>query len=414
MSDVELRELERRWRASGAPADEARVLAERLRLGELTLARLELAAYVGHVASREALGGVVPAGRLPLSRWVSLLDDAGRVALVRTARDDVLARLATPAAPLSPALASAGLALQEWCACPCTEHARAVRDARPAARPLEPDADRAEQARVLLAHALRTLCDAVAACGLGEDDRDPLLELVLGDTLHVGADPPGAEEVLLPDRCPLVGWALGPEHAASPRSSRLPADASRVYLAGRVRRGEVGPDRLALAAYAGDPDAAALSGSPVHEATDVHAWVVGLARFGEDLPKRAVARLAARSLSRPLSRLVRRREAALERLEDANVVFDLARQLDLWADQPAAERRERIERLANQLDAHLDALPRHLRGRAGALRALVEAAAAVTGRRTPAEALSLVLDAVADQDLALASLKAAVASWALR
>lgn len=419
MSDAGLRELERRWRASGAPGDEARVLAERLRQGALSRERLELAAHVGHVAAREALG-VVPAGRLPLARWVALLDDAGRVALLRSGRDDALARLGAAAAPLSPNLASAGLALQVWCACPCADHARAVREARPAARPLELDAALAEQARALLAHALRTLCDAAAACGLDEDDRDALLELVLGDTLRVGvegADATGGTGATeLPPTCSLVGWALGEEHAASPRSLATAPDATRRYLQDRLDRGELSPERLALAAYAGDADAAGLSDEPfvdTSETTDVHAWVVGLARFAPDLPARAVARLASRSLSQPLSSLARRREPTLERLEGATLVFDLARQLGRWADQPAAERRDAVERLAAQLDAHLDGLPRHLRGRAAALRALVEAAAAATGRRTPDEALLFVLDALDDVAAALASLRAAVAGWAL-
>jgi hypothetical protein len=48
MSDQRLRELERRFRATGAPEDEAPLLQERLRRGDLSAARLELAAYLGH------------------------------------------------------------------------------------------------------------------------------------------------------------------------------------------------------------------------------------------------------------------------------------------------------------------------------------------------------------------------------
>lgn len=48
MSDQRLRELERRFRATGAAEDEARWLGERLRRGGLVAERLELAAYLGH------------------------------------------------------------------------------------------------------------------------------------------------------------------------------------------------------------------------------------------------------------------------------------------------------------------------------------------------------------------------------
>lgn len=55
MSDARLREAERRWRETGAVADEATWLRERVRAGALDDARLRLAAYVGHPASRSAL-----------------------------------------------------------------------------------------------------------------------------------------------------------------------------------------------------------------------------------------------------------------------------------------------------------------------------------------------------------------------
>lgn len=55
MSDARVRDAERRWRESGAVADEAAWLRERVRSGALDDARLRLAAYVGHPASRLAL-----------------------------------------------------------------------------------------------------------------------------------------------------------------------------------------------------------------------------------------------------------------------------------------------------------------------------------------------------------------------
>ena len=45
MTDERLRELERCWRESGSVEDEAAWLRERVRVGELSEARLRLAAY---------------------------------------------------------------------------------------------------------------------------------------------------------------------------------------------------------------------------------------------------------------------------------------------------------------------------------------------------------------------------------
>ena len=56
MSDQKLRELERRWRETGSVEDEAAYLRERVRVGDLTQERLELAAYLGHAAACNALG----------------------------------------------------------------------------------------------------------------------------------------------------------------------------------------------------------------------------------------------------------------------------------------------------------------------------------------------------------------------
>ena len=49
--DEKLRGLERRWKQSGSPDDEAAYLLERVRVGDLTHERLELAAcYRGGAA----------------------------------------------------------------------------------------------------------------------------------------------------------------------------------------------------------------------------------------------------------------------------------------------------------------------------------------------------------------------------
>lgn len=60
MSDARLRELERRWRETGASEDEASCLRERLRAGQLTPERLELAARCAHPAARLVAGPELP------------------------------------------------------------------------------------------------------------------------------------------------------------------------------------------------------------------------------------------------------------------------------------------------------------------------------------------------------------------
>lgn len=91
MSDDRLRDLERRWRAGGAPEDDARLLRERVRAGALAAADLELAARLGHPAACAALA------RGP--------DDLPALAAALAATDDGRARTA---------LALAGLALPAW------------------------------------------------------------------------------------------------------------------------------------------------------------------------------------------------------------------------------------------------------------------------------------------------------------
>jgi hypothetical protein len=52
MSDTRLRELERRWKESGAIDDELAYVKERMRTGGLDQRRVELAAWCGHEASK--------------------------------------------------------------------------------------------------------------------------------------------------------------------------------------------------------------------------------------------------------------------------------------------------------------------------------------------------------------------------
>lgn len=70
MSDDRLRELERRWRTTGAPEDEGAWLSERVRAGELSPVRLHAAAALGHSAARIALSDRVWHDE---ATWVSVL-----------------------------------------------------------------------------------------------------------------------------------------------------------------------------------------------------------------------------------------------------------------------------------------------------------------------------------------------------
>lgn len=70
MSREELAALAARWRASGATADEARLLRWRVYYGDLAEEALDLAAHLGHPGARAALGDDVLPEVGPLSAWV--------------------------------------------------------------------------------------------------------------------------------------------------------------------------------------------------------------------------------------------------------------------------------------------------------------------------------------------------------
>lgn len=93
MSDRNLRELERRWRESGAPEDEAAYLLGRVRAGDLSWGRLELAARCGSVGARLATG--LSPSTAPLDEMIDSDGELDANALTRVA-----AALATVAYPI--------------------------------------------------------------------------------------------------------------------------------------------------------------------------------------------------------------------------------------------------------------------------------------------------------------------------
>lgn len=139
MSDARLRELERRFQASGQLADEVAWLIERLRAGVLREERLRQAAHVGHAAARAVLGeGSAPP--LPASErwhdmhpWARAFRAWDRPAALRVA----LAAVETAWRRWEPRFTPAnGDAIRAWlragreCAeCPCPAHERAARQA---------------------------------------------------------------------------------------------------------------------------------------------------------------------------------------------------------------------------------------------------------------------------------------------
>lgn len=137
MVDATVREHERRWRETGAPEDQARWLVARLRAGELTRERLELAACLGSHAARAALDGQVRAWDAPsdAGSWLVALTAWGDEVLVRG-----LALAARALAAPEPRAAHDVLeAVLAWCDDPTSERGarawHAARAALPAGAP---------------------------------------------------------------------------------------------------------------------------------------------------------------------------------------------------------------------------------------------------------------------------------------
>ncbi len=138
MSDVRLRELERRFKESGSLEDEAAWLLERVRVGRLDPTKLELAAHVGHPAAARAC-----------ERELEVLDSSRLEQVLRGLRpwgDECTARAACaagwavcsliaeeqgpdegPVDYLIPRLALR--AFEDWILCPCETHERHTKSA---------------------------------------------------------------------------------------------------------------------------------------------------------------------------------------------------------------------------------------------------------------------------------------------
>lgn len=143
MTDTHLRQLERAANQGDVEA-RARLLCERVRMGDLSEDRVRLAAYLGDPGARLHLGEQAPelpairarAGlELNQRRWVTGLRAYGKEWLVRAAAAVAVSRLEawsrwdeTDDRPRR-ALAAA----RAWIRCPCDAHARAADGAHDAA-----------------------------------------------------------------------------------------------------------------------------------------------------------------------------------------------------------------------------------------------------------------------------------------
>lgn len=186
------------------------------------------------------------------------------------------------------------------------------------------------------------------------------------------------------------------------------AEDEAAWLRERVRAGELGDDRLRLAAYVGHrPSVLALGAVPPAPAY-VQAWVYGLERWGEEACLRAAIAAARRACAclRPGSSRRRDAGALIARAERQTLGHALgeAPELDphvLDDDPPARERSAflAVEALADGADEVLRRAP-------GANRAL-EASARAGG------VVIRAVEALDDEAVVRAAIRDEVAPWAL-
>jgi hypothetical protein len=137
MSDKEDRELERRWRASGDDADEARVLTARLRTGRLDPDRVVLAARLEHAPAAQALLEAsedlpLPARLYPAPDLHRAIQKVGPEAAVRMSLVCVTRVRAALRAMRDERVEAVVAGLADWLRCPSPPSRRAVLDARDA------------------------------------------------------------------------------------------------------------------------------------------------------------------------------------------------------------------------------------------------------------------------------------------
>ncbi|MCO5166329.1 MAG: hypothetical protein M9894_08195 [Planctomycetes bacterium] len=412
MSDEALRALERTWRRSGHPDDEARYLAEALRAGRLARPRVEVAAYLRHGPARAALGDAAPAGdHVPWSSWVAAVDAEGRRALLRALVAAARAGLTAAAEP-DPAAAHACDLLERWPATPGDEDRRALRAARDGVAALElQTAQRGLFERALVAICLSDGC--LLALAPDPESVGAALRRVTHAARKGTLPWPAALPAVV---APVLAWALGPGHAYAPAGPETP-DGVGAYLRARLREGEVPRSRLGLAAYAGEAGAAAALDLPPVPPVDVVTWVEGLAELRPALAARAAAGVAGHLLRTPLMTTwllapatPRGHAVRGDVVQRAQHACDALRE---WAERPTAAARERVAACADDLaPGELDRAAPGDRA-VHPLEALRAALACALGARAPAAALRAALDVVDDPAEVDVLARGLVAGWAL-
>jgi hypothetical protein len=117
MSDERLREAERKWRETGTVEDEARYLLERVRVGDLTQERLELAAYCGHEGAVAAtLRGPGPDALVDWLRGLRSLGQWAWVKAIGTSLSVIVSEW--PVSEGRTSVESALAAVETWCRAP--------------------------------------------------------------------------------------------------------------------------------------------------------------------------------------------------------------------------------------------------------------------------------------------------------
>ena len=233
MSDSKLRELERRWRETGSVDDEAAYLRERVRVGDLTQERLELAAYCGHEGARRAAPAFVTfeadRGALAASlRWgkdaaIKLAVTAVQVALEHygrrqlepnPARDYLAARRAELGYPPVQRIADSGpptllAAVLSYLECPCERCAQACgtpfRECTLSATGVAPPGETYFSGP----SAVLALCQAVVP-GINLRPDSPFAQAdPLASAFREAARGPGVAEVVRRLAMDVAPWALG-------------------------------------------------------------------------------------------------------------------------------------------------------------------------------------------------------------
>lgn len=224
MADHELRELERRWRASGDPGDEAAWLLARLRSGSLPLERIEIAALLGHEPAVRVLAELDPGSEAPAlldartrtlvpdERWlIRELWSRSREATLRFAAAVALNRIGLRHSAAFDRLRAAVAASESWLLCPCaTHHAVAALNAREVWGHLSAGTWGGEHASLAGA----AFAAALAAELAGENAKEP--RFLFGLLSHE------AEGDRARAQAEVVGWALGQGDPLADRAKTAP------------------------------------------------------------------------------------------------------------------------------------------------------------------------------------------------